>query len=339
METKNYYFSGSNHAGEIRALSQLGLGIGVSADQVVRQRDGGAERELLRLVTERNDVHLFLDSGAFAEVAFTKSGERYVRNNGKAFITEAAWNKRLDFMIRVTRVAGGHVTVIAPDSVGDQWETIQRLRTHRDKVRKLRALGARIIVPIQRGSWSMYDMDRIVASTLGTNDYVRGIPSSKAAASLPELKQFLAALKADGNNPELHLLGMGPLRDVYADFIAATAGAPLVTCDSCLIRSKSGWHNGPIDPATGKPGPRMITITREAIIAEMTAAGEDITNTAEVKRRTVIRVFRGPDTMPWDAIGITGFEPLAEHWTTQSGIAWQYKHRPVVTEVADVRAA
>lgn len=189
-----YYASGSNHPGEIRGFAELGHPIGVSALQL-------SERALTLLGQVR--VPLFVDSGAFGETA------------GRAF-DSARWERVLDVYERLARVG---VRVVAPDKVGDQIETLARLRRHRWRLLWLRALGAELIVPLQRGPLGLVELYDRVVELLGDEDFVVGLPGNRAALDEEDLLPLLRARTPRA----LHVLGMGPANRRAPSFVAFLA--------------------------------------------------------------------------------------------------------------------
>ncbi|MBW2675613.1 MAG: hypothetical protein JRD89_19760, partial [Deltaproteobacteria bacterium] len=57
-----YYASGSNHAGEIAGMADLGMALGITVDQINDEAIAQLREDEYRI------THLFVDSGAFGEV-------------------------------------------------------------------------------------------------------------------------------------------------------------------------------------------------------------------------------------------------------------------------------
>jgi len=187
-----------------------------------------------------SDSRVFVDSGAFGEVRFDPTAGGLVVHRP---ITHEDWIERLDAYERIATALGSRCYLVAPDRVGDQQETLLRLERYADRVRRLRDLGANIIVPIQRGELDGAEFDRLCSDVLGFFDYVRGIPSKKAAASVDEIAALSRALPADAR---VHLLGLGPFGDRYDEVVEALGRpAELVSCDSVRIKALVGRDNGP----------------------------------------------------------------------------------------------
>lgn len=201
-----------------------------------------------------SDSRVFVDSGAFGEVRWDDATKRLVDHRP---ITHADWLERLAAYDRIAAALGGRAYLVAPDKVGDQAETLARLERYRDRLLALRAAGAQIIVPLQRGELSAAAFDAACIAILGFDDYIRGIPSKKAAASIEEIAALSAALP---ERARVHLLGLGPFSERYDAVVAAIGRAPeLVTCDSVRIKALVGNDNG----RGGKP--RILTQLSHAV--------------------------------------------------------------------------
>jgi hypothetical protein len=257
--TIEYFASGSNHAGEIRGLAEVGHHIGLVADRV-----GHLElAELDRLAG--SDVRVFVDSGAFSEVDFPGGVPTIVKP-----ITDEMWRRRLATYATMAMTLGPQLCVVAPDCVAHQDITLERLERYAAAVELVAELGAQILVPIQKGAMSMGDFARRVETILDC-DWTPSVPMKKDATTAAELEAFVA----DYRPARVHLLGLGPKakRDGYAVALAAVArgcSTTTVQSDSNLLKSLMGRTNGP----GGGPriGTRMLDQAREDL-AEMTFRG------------------------------------------------------------------
>lgn len=240
-----------------------------------------AERDALC----RPDSPVFVDSGAFGEVAWDPATERMIDVRP---IDDAQWQERLDAYRSIAGALGPRAWLVAPDKVGDQDETLRRLRRYAGRVRGLRALGARIIVPLQRGRLSGADFDRACAEALGFDDYVRGIPAKKAAATVDEIGELSRALPAGAR---VHLLGLGPWGQRYRDVLAALdRPAELVTCDCVRLRALVGRTNGP------GYGPRILTELTDKARAALGWLGRKLSpeQAERLKFEALDAYFQGP---------------------------------------------
>lgn len=231
--TVTYFASGSSRPADIRGFGAIGHAIGVAAPDVSPQ----AEIELARLAG--TGVQVFVDSGAFSEVKFGSEGVRVVKP-----ITDAMWRDRLALYRRLALALGAQIHLVAPDRIGDQDETLRRLSCYALELRALRALGANVLVPIQKGTRSQALFVREIELALGFSDFVHAIPSKKKATSMPELHAYLTAVRPS----KLHFLGMGVQNAIAPAVIALideiVPGAS-VAFDSNLIRANVGRGRAP----------------------------------------------------------------------------------------------
>jgi hypothetical protein len=297
-----YFLSGSNHAGEIRGLALSGRHIGVSAAEV----GPAAEEELLLLAG--GPTRIFVDSGAFGEIAFGPTGPRV-----KKLITDAQWRKRLGLYRRLAEQLRGQLFCVAPDMVGFQEETLARLSLYRAELLQLRALGANLIVPVQKGALSMPAFAERAAEILGTADVIWGIPSKKDATSLEDMASFAAFLHAKGQPTRVHLLGLGPESKRFAAaFSAIVTASPWTTIfsDSVRITAMSGNARMKKDGTPGKA--RIITATRAKLIAEAAALGRTL-SAYETKSASLIQIFHARNITDAQAARRAGwFDPELE---------------------------
>jgi hypothetical protein len=145
--------------------------------------------------------------------------------------------------------------VVAPDLVGDQDATLARLATYAANVAAIAALGAQVIVPVQKGALPMSTMFARACEILGLRQLpIAGIPMKKDATSLADLRELVASLPWYG--ARIHLLGLGPESTRFAAVIAAIKAIRPnadITSDSVTVRRLVGRTNG------RGGGPRAIT--------------------------------------------------------------------------------
>lgn len=252
-----YFVSGASAPADIRGLARFSVPLGVSLAELSKVG--------LKVLCEHARmplVRIFVDSGAFAEVDRTGAVVRP--------IPDAVWVERVRVMHGLAAVFGPlsplgdygpRLYVVAPDKVGDQPETLRRLALHAEAMRACMALGARVVVPIQRGAMTAEDFDVACCEALGRADFVRGIPGNKVAMPPEELEGFLRARRPSA----LHFLGVGPRGPSYGPLTALVdrvLGDAEVSCDSNALAASAGRTNG------RDGGPRLLTalqdLTREA---------------------------------------------------------------------------
>ncbi len=238
-----YYASGTNHPGEIEGFGDIdhpvGLTIADANDDAV-----AAARHVA--------VPVFVDSGAFGEVEPGPAGLVVKRP-----ISDADWRRRLARMLVIAQRPSGGVSVVAPDRVGDQRETLARLRRFLPELRDFAAAGARVLVAVQRGAMPMPAFWREAASVVSVVcQPVPALPMRRHATTPAELAAFAAEVKPD----DIHLLGIGPKSSRWPGALEALgfAGCRHVSADSVLILANVGRSNG----AGG--GPRRLTLAKDA---------------------------------------------------------------------------
>lgn len=286
QDEDRHFVSGVNHPGEVKGLALSGRSVGITFTEV-----GEALLEELTLYAG-GCLDVFVDSGAFSEVHFGPQGREVV-----APITEEGWQERLQLYRRIAGDFRDHAFLVLPDAVGDQGETFARLQCYASEARELSQLGARLILPVQRGQLDGVDFVEAALKVLGLglDRLVLGIPAKKAATTPDELTALCRALWTRGADcPAFHLLGMGPkskdwdaMRDAVRDWFPDA----VVYSDSVDVRREVGRTNG------RGGGPRRLTEAQDrARAAGCDAYGvkaqslietghEDIRHAAQAARR------------------------------------------------------
>lgn len=241
-----HFASGVNHPGEVRGLALSGRSVGITASECY---DGLAGALIAELANYAGGglLEVFVDSGAFGEMEFTAAGPRVKRE-----ITTADWAKRFEIFRWVACAFGHRALLVAPDRVGCQETTISRLRSYAAEVATWRSVGARVMVPVQKGAMPMSAFYRLACDTLGF-DAIAGVPMKKDATSLDDLRELVESMPWFCT---IHLLGLGPSSKRYAPAVALIKSlrpAAVVTSDSVTVRSMVGRTNG------RGGGPRELT--------------------------------------------------------------------------------
>ena len=222
-----HFCSGASAPADLRGLARIRRPLGVSIPEL----SGPALEYLLTL---GEIVEVFVDSGAFSEV---DEQARVV-----APISDGDWMERVVVMHRIAAALGSGAVIVAPDRVGDQQETLRRLALFEDVLRAIMALGARLVVPIQRGGMSPTLFHDAAACLVG-GPFVCGIPGNKAAMPPGELEDFLRARRPAA----VHLLGVGPKSDRFralVDVLRRFVPDAEVSCDSNGLAALVGKSNG-----------------------------------------------------------------------------------------------
>lgn len=212
--------SGMSRNKDFWAAADAGVPIGVVATELnTSLRVIGIPRYL------EQGGSLFIDSGAFAELATGQAPDFDQVLKVYEWIAEAA----------SYNFNAAQLYVVAPDKVGDQTASLERLAAYADRVRALIELGCKVIVPLQRGALSAVEMLERTAAVLGTRAFVAGIPSNKEALSIAEC----ASLRHNA----YHILGRVQMnQDQVKRLHALMEGNPAaeITADANWLRSRLG---------------------------------------------------------------------------------------------------
>jgi hypothetical protein len=236
FEPAAYFASGSNRPGEIRGLASVGQDIGVAVPHLNEE----AIRELENLAG--SDLQVFVDSGAFSEVEWTPEGFRTVSE-----ITDRDWAKILALYLRLAKSLGSQVWVVAPDRVGDQIETLRRLRQWAPELQEIARNGARVLCPVQKGVLGQSTFFGFALSSTGI-DMIPALPCKKAATTVEECARFCEEVRP----AHVHLLGLG-VRNRNAPAFIDSVGSSSVSLDSNWICANVGR----------KPRRRLYTRARD----------------------------------------------------------------------------
>lgn len=189
---------------------------------------------------------VFIDSGAFSELS-TKIVPNFNRVlNVYEMVAEMA-------DLRSASLA--NLYIVSPDKVGDQIETLRRIRQYRERILGLIDLGCQVIVPIQRGEMAASAMLAAVKDVLGSNRFVAGVPSNKEAMTIEEC----AALK----HHAFHILGrvqMDEAQEARIEALRSAGENVQITADANWLRSRMAMVCGlkdEIDEAR-KGSPRTL---------------------------------------------------------------------------------
>ena len=193
------FASGMNRVADIRGAARARVPIGVDVSKL-------SQRAIAAIVEVRLPV--LLDSGAFGEVAIRR-GEIVVVHE----INDEEWKRRLAIYTQIASAllqnrqherASVRVLIIAPDRVGSQELTLQRLAKFRREIQQFHAIGAEVLVPLQCGALDPVDFYNASRDTLGI-EIIPAFPMKKAAITIPAILDFLSKTSV----AHIHLLGMG----------------------------------------------------------------------------------------------------------------------------------
>ena len=135
--------------------------------------------------------------------------------------------------------------MVMPDVVGDQAASLALLKEHREAISAHLTFNiSQPIVPLQRGALSLHEAYQQAKETLGSAEFIVGLPSNAKAISRGELADFLKSAKPG----RVHFLGaaapstLNPLMAIVAQHSPET----LVSADASQVRNTilSGVENG-----------------------------------------------------------------------------------------------
>lgn len=246
-----YYASGTNKPGEVRGMARAGRNIGVEADACLQRR---CEAALLEVGRAYPAVRLFIDSGAFGEVGVVQ-GKIVVKKP----ITIPEWERRLALMERVGTVYGSRLLIMAPDRIGDQAETLRRLRWFRASgwLERFRRSGVEIAVVLQGGELDPVAFERAAAIALGWDGYTIAFPMRKGATPLPRVVDFVRR-----RSPRrVHLLGIGPSARKEGNKPSAAELRRFLF--DAFPEVRWSWDSSLIRQSVGRKDPRAYTMAQD----------------------------------------------------------------------------
>lgn len=259
-QEEQHFASGVNHRGEIRGFALSGRHVGITFTTV----NDKLIAELEQFSGPGSLMRVFADSGAFSEVEFDPALGQFVVVKA---ITDAGWHKRFDLYKKLATWFRRRAYLVAPDKVGDQAVTLERLARWALEVAVCAGLGAQIIVPVQKGELPMSEMFRRSCAILNLRETpIAGIPMMKDATSLEDLAELVDSMPWFGCR--IHLLGLGPRSPKFAPAIRCIKSRrpnAVITSDSVVTR---GWlgRGGKKAQAKakklGKPAPKARVYTR-----------------------------------------------------------------------------
>lgn len=223
-----YFASGSSRVPDFNGIAIAGWHPGVTL--------GDAKQPEEYKILE--NTHVFVDTGAFSEV----NKDLELTNP----ISPKEWSHRMDEHSVWAARLGRKAYLVAPDRVGDQDYSFQRLTENVGYMRHWLKLDANVLVPLPKGRLPIRQywdntLDLVGTTfTLGPSpNLIPALPMKKNAISVEECIAFLNQVRP----PRIHLLGVGirshklpPILKAISEYTPYTQ----LSCDSCLIRSMSG---------------------------------------------------------------------------------------------------
>ena len=227
------FASGSNAGQEIMGFADVQMAPGVTVPDFRGNTLPTLEGDFLS-----TPYPLFLDSGAVAEVEFQQDGPPVVTNP----IDHNEWLRRLDIYKHLGTLYGNRLYAVAPDRVGSQTETLERLTKYREQVRELVGLGANMIFAMQPGEQDRHTFlqDCLDAVGLDLNQIVVGFPMRRGITTIADLELFLSHIAPS----KIHLLGLGHTNNQFGatiDTIQENSPDSMISTDAVLFRGIVGF--------------------------------------------------------------------------------------------------
>jgi hypothetical protein len=167
---------------------------------------------------------VFIDSGAFSEL---KTGIEPDFERVLGVYREIAEH------VRDMGMTPSNLYVVAPDKVGDQWASIERLCKYEKQVRELIDMGVQVIIPIQSGPIEPAELVTSIALIVETRSFIVGVPSNAAAMSIEECARL--------DHHSYHILGRvqrNAQQDARVAALRLNNPSALITADANWLRSR-----------------------------------------------------------------------------------------------------
>lgn len=224
------YHSGMSAKSDLRAAVDVGVPVGVVATLL------DVNKTILVLPRHLDRGHaVFIDSGAFS--AFQK-GEQV--DWAKVF-------RVYESVIQMTDRPDG-LSIVAPDVIGDQVQTIALWMAHATKVRAWVEAGARVIVPLQSGELSAGRLLEKAKAIFGTERLCAGIPSNLKAMTAEDCVTLY--------HSDFHILGRVIVTDELAQKLSALRQNnpdATYTADANWLRARTRKISCAVEPRLANP--------------------------------------------------------------------------------------
>ena len=193
---------------------------------------------LINLAIDPNYTgNIFVDSGAFKEVNDDLSV--------KKAMTHEDWIKIFDVYDRLGKVWKDRIILMAPDRVGDQEVTMERLERYSKELQNLAKYGCKIMGAIQKNPtipnslFHFHTRMNNFFKSIGIKDWVRGLPLNKSPVRLDDVIYMI-----ENSEPfkYMHFLGKSPYAKDWEDWEKGLAKYTHldITCDATIFRRMVG---------------------------------------------------------------------------------------------------
>ena len=209
-------------------LSGIGVDIGEVSKNGIKQ--------LARAILNWR-VPVFIDSGAFG--AFRKS----LKGDDKAIDFDGVLGKYWDLVQEISNLNEVEETdyprplLVMPDVVGDQATSLSLIERYQPAVKAYAQSNlARPIIPLQKGDLTLSQAYAVVVKSLGTDNFIVGLPSNAQALTQEDIGNFLSESKPKA----VHFLGAAAQSRLqpFLDLVEKNSPDTKVTADASQIRSK-----------------------------------------------------------------------------------------------------
>lgn len=184
------FASGANQVSEILGFQKLSIPVGVAVNHL-------SESAIEAICS--SSLPVMVDSGAFSEVSFTDQGPQI-----EALISDTEWRQRLAVYLRIAVALGPLGMLVVPDLVGNQNETLSRLKRYRKELCVLARTGATLLLPLQVGNLSHAEFHSAACESSGVV-LTPAMPMRKAVTSVECLLNYVREACPE----HVHLLGIG----------------------------------------------------------------------------------------------------------------------------------
>ena len=172
-----------------------------------------------------NQIPIFVDSGAF-----------HTATTGGQTAWETVFSHYFDLALNTD--SPDLLTIVAPDVLGDQAQSLTLLKQYHHHLLNLKSTGVRILIPIQYGTLSIHEY--LQSAALSPHCFGIGLPSNRNAYPAQSIEHELA----NANIVDLHLLGISAANKRFENLFqsAARSGTKHISSDSNRIRTMVGTN-------------------------------------------------------------------------------------------------
>ncbi len=239
------FASGMTRPRDMRVGFETDAAIGIEVGELSNKQVENLGQIFAEAKNDKNpNLRLFIDSGAFGLFrASLRKGKEATMNWKEVF---RRYNQIIDDAESTLADKGDvhDITLVMPDVVGDQAETLRLIQQHAGQIVELMQKGADIIIPFQSGPMDPAKLyatinDALRAEGSGNQTFGIGIPTNEVAMSDEQLGGFLKTVQPS----RIHLLGAvrGPRFEARMKVLRNTleaGGEYDITADAVVLRAR-----------------------------------------------------------------------------------------------------